>query len=76
MYVKVEVYPKAKRESIERIGDHRFKVTVKEPAERNLANKQTLELLAKEYQVSPKMIRLVSGHHSGRKIFSIAKDEH
>ena len=71
MYVRVTVYPNNKRESIEKIGENRFEIKVKEPAERNLANGRVKELLALEYQVEVKMIRLVSGHQNNRKIFAV-----
>ena len=74
MYVRVSVYPSAKKEVVLNIGDNRYEIRVKEPAERNLANARLIELLAVEYKVSPKSIRIVSGHHSSRKIFSLTDD--
>ncbi len=71
MYVRVAVYPSSKKEVILNAGEHRYEMRVKEPAERNLANVRVMELLALQYQVSPKLVRIVSGHHSSRKIFSI-----
>jgi uncharacterized protein (TIGR00251 family) len=65
------VYPGAKKESITATGEHRFEVKVKEPAERNLANSKVINLLAQVYGVGEKKIRIISGHHSSRKIFSI-----
>jgi uncharacterized protein YggU (UPF0235/DUF167 family) len=44
---------------------------VKEPAERNLANIRVKELLAREYAVEVKAVRLVSGHQNSRKIFAV-----
>jgi uncharacterized protein YggU (UPF0235/DUF167 family) len=74
MYVRVAVYPSSKKEVIKNTGDSRFEIRVKEPAERNLANSRVIEILALEYKVSPKLIRIVSGHHSSRKIFSVADE--
>ncbi len=71
MYVRVRVTPKAKREIVEKTGELTFEMTVKEPAERNLANQRIRELLADQYQVGVKAVRIVSGHHSGSKIFDV-----
>ncbi len=72
MYVRAVVYPSAKKEIILPTGEHRYEIRVKEPAERNLANTRVAQLLALQYQVAPKEVRIVSGHHSSRKIFSVA----
>lgn len=71
MYVRVAVYPGNKHESVKKLGEHRFEIKVKEPAERNLANVRVKELLAREYVVEVKTVRLVSGHQNSRKIFAV-----
>ncbi|KXJ97845.1 MAG: hypothetical protein UZ19_OD1000909 [Parcubacteria bacterium OLB19] len=71
MYVKVRVIPKAKKETVSKIDDQIFEMTVKEPAERNLANNRIKELLAKEYGVKIESVRIISGHHSGSKMFDV-----
>ncbi len=48
-----------------------FEITVKEPAERNLANGRVRELLAREFGLELRRVRLVTGHHSGSKIFEV-----
>jgi uncharacterized protein YggU (UPF0235/DUF167 family) len=75
MYVRVSVYPSAKKEIVLKVGENRYEIRVKEPAERNLANTRVIELLANLHKVTPKSIRIVSGHHSGRKIFSLPEEE-
>jgi uncharacterized protein YggU (UPF0235/DUF167 family) len=74
MYIKVRVVPNAKREQIKRVNDQTFELTIKEPAERNLANNRIKELLANEYKIKVNQVRLVSGHHSGSKIFDVKID--
>lgn len=71
MYIKVKVIPSASREKIEKKQDDRYVISVKEPAERNLANNKLKEILAQIYNVPNSSIRIVSGHHSPSKIFSI-----
>ncbi|MCB9810847.1 MAG: DUF167 domain-containing protein [Candidatus Nomurabacteria bacterium] len=71
MYVKVRVTPKAKKETVEKTGELVYEMAVKAPAERNLANQRVRELLAENLGVSVKAVRIVSGHHSGNKIFDV-----
>jgi len=73
MYIKVKVTTGAKKEKIvEKSKDH-FEIFVKEPAERNLANKRVIELLRDYLNVYNVDIRIVSGHHSPSKIISLDK---
>lgn len=71
MYVKVEVNPDAKREKLVQVSKDRLKISVREPAERNLANKRVAELIATYFSVPTKHVRLISGHHSPVKMFSV-----
>lgn len=71
MYVRVSVYPNAKKEVIKKEGENRFEVRVKEPAERNSANRRVLQLIAEVYSIPVKQLRIISGHQNQRKIISI-----
>ncbi len=54
-----------------KISHDRYDMWVKEKAERNLANKKATELLAKAEGVDVRLVRLISGHTSPSKLFSI-----
>ncbi len=70
MYLHVHVTAGAKRESIlEEKG--KLLVSVREPAERGLANARVQELVAAHYHVGVKAARMLSGHQSPHKLFSI-----
>lgn len=71
MYIKVRVIAGAKKESIEEVSAGYLKISVKEPAERNLANRRIVELVAAHYKIPPKQARIISGHTSPSKILSI-----
>ncbi|MDO8474081.1 MAG: DUF167 domain-containing protein [bacterium] len=71
MYVKVRVIAGAKKEFIEEVSAGHFKLSVREPAERNLANRRVVELVAAHYKLPPKQVRIISGHTSPSKILSI-----
>lgn len=71
MYIKVRVAVGVKRELFTKIKEDSFLVSVKEPALQNRANTRVRELIADHFGILPKQVRLVSGHHSQSKIFSV-----
>jgi len=71
MYIKVRVKPNSKKEDVEKKSEESFIISVKEPAERNLANKRVLELLSSKLKISLNHIRIISGHHTPNKLVSI-----
>lgn len=73
MYLKLKVKTKAKEDTIEKIKVDEFRVAVKVKAERNMANRRVIELLAEYLKIPVNKIRLVSGHTSSSKIVSIAE---
>lgn len=79
MYIRLKVTANAKRESVKKITDDHYDISVKEPAEQNRANKRVLEIMRRELASSGKpsgsgpVIRLVSGHHSPSKIIAVGE---
>lgn len=71
MYVRVHVVPSAKKERVTKVSPTEFQIAVKEPAERNQANGRILTLLANEFGVSVKQLRILTGHHSSSKMVSV-----
>ena len=71
MYVKVRVTPDAKKELCEQVSADHLKISVREPAEQNRANRRVLELVARHFAVPSGKVRLISGHRSPSKIFSV-----
>ena len=71
MYIQVRVNPGAKWEEVKKIGLMRLEISVKQPAERNLANERVKELVAENFNVPVNKVRLISGHTSQSKVFSI-----
>jgi len=74
MYVKVRVAAGVRKEKVTQIDDVTFEMFVKEPAERNLANKRIRTLLAEVYNVEKGKARIVTGHHSQSKIFNVLQE--
>lgn len=71
MHVKISVEAGAKKERVSAHKDGSYTIAVREPAERNMANRRVLELIAQEKRMSGKKVRLVSGHHKPQKIIHI-----
>jgi uncharacterized protein YggU (UPF0235/DUF167 family) len=71
MYVKVKAIPGSKKENFEKISDDTFKISVKEKAQANMANKRVLELLSDHFKVPTRKLRIINGHHSPSKLISI-----
>lgn len=69
MYIKVKVTTKAKKEKLEQKSKDHFLVSVKEPAEANLANRRVIDII-KEF-LNVKNVKIISGHHSPSKILSV-----
>lgn len=70
-YVRVQVQPESRKESLIQTDEKTYTISVREPAQQGLANNRVKELLARELGVSLQDIRLISGHRSPRKIFTI-----
>jgi uncharacterized protein (TIGR00251 family) len=71
VYIKVKVITEARKEKIVKKTKDHFDISVKEPAERNMANKRVLELVRDYFKVYNGDVRIVSGHHSPSKIISL-----
>ena len=71
MYVHVKVIPDAKKEAVLQKDKTHFAISVREPAERNLANKRVLNNIANQFNVVQSKVRIITGHHSPSKILDI-----
>jgi uncharacterized protein YggU (UPF0235/DUF167 family) len=71
MYIRVTVTPSAKKELFKERREGEFEISVREKAERNLANIRVLELVAEHFNVSRGSVKIVAGHRSSKKILSV-----
>jgi len=71
MLVRVKVVPGARKERVEKKSETRFVMHIKEKPEKNFANTKVKELLAQEYGVSEKQVRLALGRTGKSKTFII-----
>lgn len=71
MYIKVLVKAGARKEIFEKKSENTYKISVKEKAERNMANERVVELVAEHLKVPKNKVRIISGHHHPHKLLSI-----
>jgi len=74
MFVKVNTRVNSKKEYVKKVGENRLEVAVREKAERNMANKRVIELVALHFGLSIKQIRIINGHQSPSKMLSVDND--
>lgn len=72
MHITVKVVAGAKRESVKQITPERFEISVREEAERNMANRRVVAIIAAHFGVSEKQVRIVKGHRGPAKLLSIS----
>jgi uncharacterized protein YggU (UPF0235/DUF167 family) len=71
MLIKVKAYPNSKEEKIVKKNNDSFDVFVCEEAERNMANKRIIELIAGYFNVSQHKAKMIKGFKESSKIFDI-----
>lgn len=69
--IRVEVRPGTRKESVLERTDGVLEIRVREKAERNSANTRMRELVATRFGVSPKRVRILTGHRSHRKTLQV-----
>ncbi|MEK7471086.1 MAG: DUF167 family protein [Patescibacteria group bacterium] len=70
-YIHVKVTAGVKKESFRQKSKDHFEISVKEKAERNMANIRVIELLAGHFKVSKSKVRIVNGHHHPSKLLVV-----
>ena len=63
--------PGAKEDSVKKIDDTHFTVTVKEPPIQGRANKAIIKTLAEFLGISPSRLNMVLGHTNKQKVIEI-----
>lgn len=71
MYLRVTVTPGAKREELIKEKENAWRISVREPAEQNLANNRVRELIARELSVRIGAVRILTGHRGRSKMISV-----
>lgn len=72
MLIRVRVKTKAKKESVRKLSEGQFEVSVREKPELNMANKRMLELVAEHLGLPASKLRLIKGQHRPSKLLSVS----
>lgn len=71
MKILVKAKPNSRNESIEKITETSFVVSVKAPPVDGKANAAIIKLLAKHFDISPSLVEITSGHLAKTKVIKI-----
>lgn len=69
MYIHLKVLTKQSKEKIEKVSEDHYKISLREEAKRNQANRRILEILGELFPGS--IVRIINGHNSPSKLVSI-----
>jgi uncharacterized protein YggU (UPF0235/DUF167 family) len=70
-YIHVKVQAGMKRESFRLKNADHFEISIKEKAERNIANSRVLEIVALHFKVPVSKVRIVNGHRHPSKLLVV-----
>ncbi len=71
MYIKAIVTAGARKEKFVKKSEDTFEISVKEKAERNMANKRVVELVSEHFATPKGRVRIINGHHHPHKLISV-----
>lgn len=69
MYIHVRVIAGSREEKVIKEKDDHFVMSVREEAERNMANGRVLEIIQELYP--GKSVRIINGHHHPKKLIAV-----
>ncbi|MCE9585008.1 DUF167 family protein [Candidatus Nomurabacteria bacterium] len=70
-YIHAKVTASARKEVFKQINEDHFEISVREKAERNMANKRVLELVAEHFKIPTAKPRIINGHRSPSKLILV-----
>jgi uncharacterized protein (TIGR00251 family) len=71
MLFKLKVHPASKKAAILKKGSDAYEIWVRAKAERGMANRETIKILAAELKIEEKLIHIVKGSTSPSKIVKV-----
>lgn len=71
MKIFVKAKPNSKAESIKKLSETNFEISVKEPPVKGQANVAIMVALARYFRVPLSSVKIISGHTSRQKIVEI-----
>ncbi|MFA5228474.1 MAG: DUF167 family protein [Candidatus Paceibacterota bacterium] len=71
MLIKVKANPSSKEDKVIKKNEDSFEVFVRADAQRNMANKRIIELLAEYFNLPQYKVKIIKGFKESNKIFDI-----
>ncbi|MEK6820267.1 MAG: DUF167 domain-containing protein [Nanoarchaeota archaeon] len=71
MLIHVKVKPNSSKQKIESFGNNMYLIYLKEPPEKNRANIELINLLARYFTTPPARIKIKAGLNNSKKIIQI-----
>lgn len=71
LYIHVKVKAGARKESFLKKSEDHFEISVREKAERNMANEKIIELIANHFKVGANKVRIINGHRTPSKLLVV-----
>jgi len=71
MLIKIKVFPSSSKQEVTKKSEDSFEVKVISKPERGMANRESLELLSRYFEISSSKVRLIKGAHSHNKVFEV-----
>ena len=70
-HIKAKVWPGAGKEQLNTLGEGKYEVFVRQPAQAGAANRRVAQLLAETLSLPVHRLRLISGFQRPNKIFEV-----
>ncbi len=71
MIINIVVTPDSKKNTITKIDENKYEVTLKAKPENNQANKLLIEALAEYFELPSSSFKILTGHHTRNKRIEI-----
>ena len=70
-YIHVKATAEARKETLKEKSKDHFEISVRERAERNMANARILKLMAEHFEVPVSKVRIINGHRHSSKLLIV-----
>ena len=74
MIINVKTIPSSNVSKIEKISEKEYKARIKSPPKNNKANMELINLLAKEFKISVKLIKIKNPASKNKKVLVLIAD--
>jgi len=69
--VRVRATPGAAKELVQEVAPNQFEIYVREPAQKNMANRRICSIIAERFRVPITSVRITTGYRSRNKLIRV-----